>query len=102
MIAYFNPVFDDGRVCSIDGIRLNLRFASSSDVESVLDGLHSFDATYYPSYRSFTYRHLFVFGGKLSSFSLGLCLNTVSADGVLNGFMDFNPNKVLGDRKSVV
>lgn len=96
MIAYYFPVLDSGMVHSCDGLRLVFRFLSPGDLERFLQRVSVLEGTYYKSTRLYTYHHLFVFGGGLSSFSLGVELNSLRKEDTITGFLDFNPNKVLG------
>lgn len=97
MISYFNPFFDDGIVYSCDNIRLSLEFLSTDSCEHFLSWLSQFEYAYYRSSKPFSYKHLFVFGCKGLSFSIGCCLNGSSSSDDLKGFLDINPNKILGD-----
>lgn len=98
MLMYFQPVFEFGNVYSIDSIRLSLSFISPHSVNEFLNELSDMIGyTYYESFKDFSYRHLFVFGTKGHSFSLGVGFNGSSSDDSLKGMLDFNPNKILGD-----
>lgn len=98
MLMYYQPVFEFGNVYTIDSIRLSLSFLSPKAVNKFLDELSGIIGyTYYESYRDFSYRHLFVFGTKGHSFSLGVGFNGSSSGDSVKGMLDFNPNKILGD-----
>lgn len=97
MLSYYLPYYAGGNIYSCDNIRLSLEFPSLRQMELFLTWLSKFDVTYYRSLKDFSYRHLFVFPGNTATFSLGLCLNGASKAQDLCGFLDFNPNKVLGE-----
>lgn len=94
MLYYFNPLIEDGIFYSCDSLRYSFEFPDTDTVESFLSFLsHLPGSTYYQSLKDFDYRYLFVFGIKGLSFSIGLCMNGVKKETVLQGFLDFNPNK---------
>lgn len=98
MLYYFNPLIEDGIFYSCDSLRYSFEFPDTDTVESFLSFLSYLPgSTYYQSLKDFDYRYLFVFGIKGLSFSIGLCMNGVKKETVLQGFLDFNPNKILGE-----
>lgn len=98
MLYYFNPFVEDGIFYSCDSLRYSFEFPDIEKVESFLSLVSSFPGSMvYTSFKDFDYRYLYVFGIKGLSFSLGLCMNGVKKDTVLQGFLDFNPNKILGE-----
>ena len=98
MLYYFNPLLEDGIFYSCDSLRYSFEFLDIDTVESFLAFLsHLSGSTSYTSFKDFDYRYLFVFGIKGLSFSIGLCMNGVKKETVLQGFLDFNPNKLLGE-----
>lgn len=98
MLYYFNPLIEDGVFYSCDSLRYAFEFLNIDTVESFLAFLsHLPGSTSYTSYKDFDYRYLYVFGIKGLSFSIGCCMNGVKKETVLQGFLDFNPNKLLGD-----
>lgn len=97
MLYYFNPLIEDGIFYSCDSLRYSFEFPDTDVVESFLTLLsHLPGSTSYTSYKDFDYRYLYVFGVKGLSFSIGCCMNGVKKETVLQGFLDFNPNKLLG------
>lgn len=98
MLCYYRPYVADNVYYSVDNIRLDLEFVSDKTCSQMLAFLNSLEGyQYYMSLKDFQYRHLFVFGIKNLSFSLGLVFNGASSKDVVKGFLDFNPNKILGD-----
>ncbi|MCD7994824.1 MAG: hypothetical protein LUK37_24810 [Clostridia bacterium] len=98
MLYHFNPLVEDGIFYSCDSLRYSFEFPDIEKVESFLSLVSSFPGSMvYTSFKDFDYRYLYVFGIKGLSFSLGLCMNGVKKDTVLQGFLDFNPNKILGE-----
>ena len=80
-------------------IRLNLDFGTNAErltsyLQSIEDNDLRFQVDYYPSYKSYKYRHLWAI--KImdddTSFSLGLDLGRNNDDKHI-GFIEFNPNK---------
>ena len=98
MLMYYMPFFDGSNYFSVDNVRLDLEFLSPKQVENFLVQIHALPGyQYYMSLKDFAYRHLFVFGVKGFSFSLGVDFNGSKNTDVVKGFLDFNPNKILGD-----
>lgn len=98
MLYYFNPLLEDGIFYSCDSLRYSFEFPDIDTMESFLTLLsHLPGSTSYTSYKDFDYRYLYVFGMKGMSFSIGCCMNGVKKETVLQGFLDFNPNKLLGE-----
>lgn len=98
MLMYYMPFFDGSNYFSVDNVRLDLEFLSPKQVENFLVQIHALPGyQYYMSLKDFAYRHLFVFGVKGFSFSLGVDFNGSKNADVVKGFLDFNPNKILGD-----
>ena len=98
MLYYFNPLIEDGIFYSCDSLRYSFELPDIDTVESFLSFLsHLPGCTHYHSLKDFDYRYLFVFGIKGLSFSIGLCMNGIKKETVLQGFLDFNPNKILGE-----
>lgn len=98
MLMYYMPFFDGSNYFSVDNVRLDLEFLSPKQVENFLVQIHTLPGyQYYMSLKDFAYRHLFVFGVKGFSFSLGVDFNGSKNTDVVKGFLDFNPNKILGD-----
>lgn len=98
MLLYYLPYYDGKNWFSVDNVRLDLEFFSSHASERFCRWLDdSFDCfTYYPSFKDFHYRHLFNFGFRGLSFTLGIRHNSTKASGSVKGFLDFNPNKLFG------
>lgn len=98
MLMYYMPFFDGSNHYSVDNVRLDLEFLSPDQCQWFLDQISKLDGyTYYNSLKDFAYRHLFSFGSKGLSFSLGVAFNGSKSSDVVKGFLDFNPNKILGD-----
>lgn len=101
MLLYSRPILQDGCIYSIDNLRYSFSFSRTSgldDMASFLQELKRLDGfSYYPSYKDYAFRHLFVFGFPRHSFSLGLSLNGDSKKDALAGFLDVNPNKIISN-----
>ena len=98
MLYYYNPLIEDGIFYSCDSLRFSFVFTDADTVEDFLTFLSRLPgSTHYQSLKDFDYRYLYVFGIKGLSFSIGLCMNGIKKETVLQGFLDFNPNKILGD-----
>ena len=98
MLYYYNPLIEDGIFYSCDSLRFSFVFPDADTVEDFLTFLSRLPgSTHYQSLKDFDYRYLYVFGIKGLSFSIGLCMNGIKKETVLQGFLDFNPNKMLGD-----
>ena len=96
MLCYWEPYTELSVNYSIDSIRLDLEFISDQTCKQMLEYLNGLEGyTYYMSLKDFQFRHLFVFGVRNLSFSLGLVFNGSSQKDVVKGFLDFNPNKIL-------
>lgn len=96
MISYYMPYFQDGMIHSCDNLRLSFE-CSEHGLPSLIYYLNSIpEVQYYQSFKDYSYKHLFVFGMKGLSFSIGLSLNGNSKADVYKGFVDVNPNKILG------
>ena len=98
MLYYYNPLIEDGIFYSCDSLRISFIFPDVDTVEDFLTFLsHLPGSTHYQSLKDFDYRYLYVFGIKGLSFSIGCCMNGIKKETVLQGFLDFNPNKILGN-----
>lgn len=98
MLYYYNPLIEDGIFYSCDSLRISFVFPDVDTVEDFLTFLsHLPGSTHYQSLKDFDYRYLYVFGIKGLSFSIGCCMNGIKKETVLQGFLDFNPNKILGN-----
>lgn len=98
MLLYFRPFICDSNVYSIDKVRTSFKLCHDVDVIKVCDFLNSFMPQYRSSFASYKYNHLFTFGIKGFSFTVGLSLNDPQdVESVRKGFIEFNPNKILGD-----
>ena len=98
MLVYYRPVLMDGLIYSIDNLRFQLHFYDENDAQRFVDSLKQYEPmTYYPSYKDYSYRHLFNFGVRGLSFTVGVSLNDNSKKGFLSGYLDVNPNKLLAD-----
>lgn len=98
MLSYYMPFFDGSNHFSVDNVRLDLDFLSSDQCQWFLNQVNKLDGfVYYSSFKDFGYRHLFTFGTKGFSFTLGVSFNGQKSLDAVKGFLDFNPNKILGD-----
>ena len=98
MLSYYMPFFDGFNYFSVDNVRLDLDFLSSDQCQWFLNQVNKLDGfVYYSSFKDFGYRHLFTFGTKGFSFTLGVSFNGQKSLDAVKGFLDFNPNKILGD-----
>lgn len=96
MIKYYCPYLNDNNIYSIDNMRIHFKLAHDVDMVQVLDFLNKpLNAVYYMSNRSYRYQHLFNYKFIDCSFTVGLGF-TGSEDNRRKGYIDFNPNKVLG------
>lgn len=97
MISYYMPYLQDGIIHSCD----NLRLAFECSEKGLPSLVHWFSTMpqvqYYQSFKDYSYKHLFVFGMKGLSFSVGLSLNGNAKADAYKGFLDINPNKILGN-----
>ena len=97
MLMYYMPFFDGSNHYSVDNVRLDLEFLSPDQCQWFLDQISKLDGyTYYNSLKDFAYRHLFSFGSKGLSFSLGVAFNGSKSSDVVKGFLDFNPKQDPG------
>ena len=98
MLSYYMPFYDGSVYYSVDNVRLDFKFISLDQFDWFLKNVNKLDGfVYFSSFRDFGYRHLFTFGAKGLSFTLGLGFNGQKLSDSQKGFLDFNPNKVLGD-----
>lgn len=97
MISYYMPYLQDGIIHSCDNLRLAFE-CSEKGLGSLTRWFNTMpQIQYYQSFKDYTYKHLFVFGTKGLSFSVGLSLNGNAKADVYKGFVDINPNKILGN-----
>lgn len=97
MISYYMPYLLDGVIHSCDNLRLAFE-CSEKGLSSLTRWFNTMpQIQYYQSFKDYTYKHLFVFGTKGLSFSVGLSLNGNSKADAYKGFVDINPNKILGN-----
>ena len=99
MVNYFNSIYIEPSIYSIDMIRLKLDFSGSERVTNFGNFMSRVDLLYieqYPqSFKAFSYRNLFkVTCSNDSSFVIGLSFNGTDSSSRYLGFMEFNPNKV--------
>lgn len=88
MLMYYMPFFDGSNYFSVDNVRLDLEFLSPKQVENFLVQIHALPGyQYYMSLKDFAYRHLFVFGVKGFSFSLGVDFNGSKIQMLLKVFL---------------
>lgn len=101
---YFNSIYIDKIIYSIDMVRLRLDFSSEERIKNFGDYLSDFTKIHieqYPkSYKAYSYRNLFkVTCGNNCSFVIGLSFNGNNKDSCYLGFLEFNPNKVADQRE---
>ena len=106
MIHYHLEVQEDDLICSIDRIRIDFKFAYSSEVEVTSEFLqwmaHNgemclFNFESWVDYRMFHVKHLFSISlPNRSSFKLGIGYNG-DKERMRCGFIEFNPNKIFYD-----
>lgn len=99
MIKYFNSIYVEPSIYSIDMIRLKLDFSSSERITNFGNFLSRVDLLYieqYPqSFKNYSYRNLFKITCENDcSFVIGLSFNGNDSSSRYLGFMEFNPNKV--------
>ena len=99
MVNYFNSIYIEPSIYSIDMIRLKLDFSGSERITNFGNFMSRVDLLYieqYPqSFKAFSYRNLFkVTCSNDSSFVIGLSFNGTDSSSRYLGFMEFNPNKV--------
>lgn len=104
MIQYYQEIRDGDSICSIDMVRLSLDFSSEKRILAFGNWLSNpgnmFVETYPLSTRAFAFRNLFqITCSNNCSFVVGLGFNGVDKDSYYRGFMEFNPNKVAGERE---
>lgn len=104
MIQYYQEIRDGDSICSIDMVRLSLDFSSEKRILAFGNWLSTpgnmFVETYPLSTRAFAFRNLFqITCSNNCSFVVGLGFNGVDKDSYYHGFMEFNPNKVAGERE---
>lgn len=100
MITYCEPIFDGKNIISCDMLRINFKLDGERGLKKLIQYFDRFEynlsSRYYQSLKSYAYRHLFVFSIVDNSFTVGLSLNGDGKLGLLKGFIEFNPNKILG------
>lgn len=95
-MLYYMPYINDNSIYSVDGMRIKFRLCHDVDPKQVLQFLGSHSASeYYQSSRSYTFSHLFIYHLPFTSFKVGFGMCGLK-DKDLEGFLEFNPNKVLG------
>ena len=99
MIHYFNSIYIDHTIYSIDMVRLRLDFSSTERITNFgnfLSGINLLYVEQYPqSFKAFSYRNLFkITCANNCSFVIGLSFNGSESSSRCIGFMEFNPNKV--------
>ena len=99
MIHYFNSIYIDHVIYSVDMVRLRLDFSSNERITNFgnfLSGINLLYIEQYPqSFKAFSYRNLFkITCSNDCSFVIGLSFNGSDSSSRFIGFMEFNPNKV--------
>lgn len=101
---YFNSIYIDKIIYSIDMVRLKLDFSSDEKIKNFGNFLCGINMSYveqYPiSYKDFGYRNLFKINcSNGCSFVVGLSFNGKDSSSRYIGFMEFNPNKVADQKE---
>lgn len=105
MILYQNAVKDGDKTYSLDMARFTIRW-NEEDAQAFMNWLTMFELEvedkqfkHYYSSKLFTYRHMFSIGLGDSTVALGVDFMNASRNDSIIGFVEFNPNKVAGDRR---
>lgn len=97
MLCYFSPLFYPDYILSCDKLRFKIEFATSDQMDMCIKALSVLpELNYYKSLKDYTFRHLIQFGQPGQSFAVGLDWNGVKQEDRLIGYIEFNPNKMLG------
>ena len=104
MIHYFNSIYIDHVIYSIDMVRLSLDFSGLDRIKAFGDYLSGINMLYIeqfnPSYKAYAYRNLFkVICKNNHTFVIGLGFNGDDRESQFKGFMEFNPNKVCDQKE---
>lgn len=105
MIYYYNSIYIDHIIYSIDMVRLSLDFSSLDRITRFGDYLLEINNNLYveqysPSFKAYAYRNLFkVVCRNNQTFVIGLGFNGDDRESAFQGFMEFNPNKVCDQRE---
>lgn len=104
MIPYFNSIYRENVIYSIDMVRLRLDFSGEERIVKFGNFLSDVTKIYieqYPqSYKAYSYRNLFkIICSNNCSFVIGLSFNGNNKDSYYLGFLEFNPNKVADQRE---
>lgn len=104
MLNYFNSIYRDKIIYSVDMVRLRLDFNSDERIQNFgnyLSDITMLFVEHYPiSYKSYSYRNLFkITCSNNCSFVIGLSFNGLNSSSRYIGFMEFNPNKVADQRE---
>ena len=99
LISYFNSIYIDKVIYSIDMVRLKLDFSSDERIKlfgNYLCDVKNIHIEKYPiSFKDYSYRNLFKINcSNGNSFVCGLSLNGKDKASYYLGFLEFNPNKV--------
>lgn len=94
MVNYFNSIYIEPSIYSIDMVRLRLDFSGSERIANFGNFMSRVDLLYieqYPqSFKAFSYRNLFkVTCSNDSSFVIGLSFNGTDSSSRYLGFMEF-------------
>lgn len=102
VLNYFKEFREHSLIYSVDMIRLSLKFNCLSGQEFVTAlsdremDIGNFD--YYQSFKLWQYRHLFTIKMGDSSTVIGLQKNEEKRIECIDGYMEFNPNKVASSK----
>lgn len=98
MLCYYSPLFYPDYILSCDKLKFKFTFLNFENLTRCASQLETyFEMNYYNSLKDYTFRHLFQFGMSGQSFVVGLDFNGATQDDRLKGYIEFNPNKILGD-----
>lgn len=103
LMNYYNELRHDGLIYSVDMVRLKLKFSLLVSQE-FMDKLSENELLigeydYYQSFKLWQYRHLFSIKMGESTSVLGLQLNDEKRIESIDGYLEFNPNKVGSSRE---
>lgn len=97
MLFYYKPVVFPQYTLSCDKLKFSFSFPDSASLEACLSALDSeSNLNYYRSFKDCCFRNLFNFGVPGQSYAVGVDWNGFRQEDRLRGYLEFNPNKILG------
>ncbi|HIQ74100.1 MAG TPA: hypothetical protein IAA51_06775 [Candidatus Cottocaccamicrobium excrementipullorum] len=98
MLYYFKPFWCPDYVLSCDKVRLGLTFLDTDHMQAFADVIAQLpESSVHRSSADASYHYLVTFGFSGCSFAVGFDFNGFNLEQRLKGFVEFNPNKILGD-----